>query len=121
MNLFKGFLGRGIRATGGWVFDETFRRHVGLSAFFAPFVAKCPFAFFLFTVSMFSIFLFNPINLYILLIKDIAYLYLMTVFLRVVKSLYYKSFTYECLFNFGSFVIQKGSNEIKLHNLIREL
>ena len=39
-------LGRGASAIGGWVFDETFKRHVRLYVSFAPTVAKCLLSFF---------------------------------------------------------------------------
>lgn len=78
-NGFEESSGKGGRASGGWVFDETLIRRVRLFAFFAPLVAKC-LSFF------FSILLF-PIITYILLIIDRTYLCLITFLQKFFNSL----------------------------------
>lgn len=100
--------GKGGRASGGWVFDETLIRRVRLSDFFAPFVAKC-LSFSLFPFLSISYF---PIYYYILFILDITYLYLIKAFNHFVNLLSCNSITEECLFNLPSYGINKGSSVI---------
>ena len=80
-------LGRGARATGGWVSDRTLRRRVRLSVFFAPFVAKCLSPFRRSGRSRFIEKIFSNKHPYILLSKDITCLCLNRIFPRIGKIL----------------------------------
>ena len=97
--------GRGARATGGWVFDETLRRRVRLHVFFAPSVAKCPDFSFPARFLRFFVEFSSLIALISYQFIDIAYLCLITFFKLPRKILDDSQLTVHRYFDFGSFAI----------------
>lgn len=111
-------IGKGGRATGGWVFDEMLRRRIGLSVFFAPSVAKClspsslPSSSLNFTIL--------PIIPYILFFIDITYLYLITILSFIVNLLNYSVISLSASFQLKSSKIIFGSFEMSSSDLFTE-
>ena len=98
-------LGRGARATGGWVSDVTLRRRVRLSVFFAPLVAKCLSSSRSSSRHRLDEKKFPHKHLYILLYKDITCLCLNGLFLRISKLLSNSPLIREYSFHSRSYAI----------------